>query len=126
MRDTRRIVGRLLADVPRSWPATGRDAVVKPYADRRMRIPYGSLVPRQIDNLLVAGRCMSAEPDAMVQLRLIPVCFATGQAAGTAAALAARRGGSPQKVDVTKLQARLLEQGVDLGVDQPAGVSEPG
>jgi hypothetical protein len=81
-----------------------------------MSVPYGSLVPQEIDGLLVAGRCMSAQQDAMVQLRLIPVCFATGQAAGTAAALAVDEGVAPRALDVARLQRELIAQGVDLGV----------
>lgn len=67
----------------------------------------------------MAGRCISAQPDAMVQLRLIPVCFATGQAAGTAAALALRTGVTPRELDVTLLQRTLEEQGMDLGLPAP-------
>jgi hypothetical protein len=86
-----------------------------------MRIPYRSLVPRDVDGLLFAGRCLSAEADAMVQLRLIPVCFATGQAAGTAAALAVRDGVSPRDLDVAQIQRSLLGQGMELGL--PAGLA---
>ena len=73
-------------------------------------------MPRDVDGLLFAGRCLSAEPDAMVQLRLIPVCFATGQAAGTAAALAVSSGLSPRDLDVAQIQDRLLGQGMELGL----------
>ncbi len=61
---------------------------------------------------------MSAEQKAMVQLRLIPVCLATGQAAGTAAALAVREGVTPAELDVSLLQRDLESQGVDLGLPQ--------
>jgi hypothetical protein len=66
--------------------------------------------------LLVAGRCISAEEEAMGQLRLIPVCSATGQAAGIAAALALRAGVAPAKLDISELQQALRAQGVDLGL----------
>jgi hypothetical protein len=69
-----------------------------------------------VDNLLVAGRCISADEEAMGQLRLIPVCSATGQAAGTAAALAAREGVTPGKLDISRVQKVLTDQGVDLGL----------
>jgi len=64
----------------------------------------------------VAGRCISAEEEAMGQLRLIPVCSATGEAAGTAAALALRSGVIPAKLDISHLQRVLAKQGVDLGL----------
>ena len=80
-----------------------------------MRVPYRSLVPQNVENLLVAGRCMSAQQDAMVQLRLIPVCLASGQAAGTAAALALKGGVTPRKLDAAQVQRTLKTQGVDLG-----------
>jgi hypothetical protein len=92
------------------------DTVAKPYAEDAIRLPYGSLLPQGVDNLLVAGRCISAEEEAMGQLRLIPVCAATGQAAGTAAALAVREGVTPGKLDVTNLQRALSRQAVDLGL----------
>jgi len=83
-----------------------------------MRLPYGCILPQSVENLLVAGRCISAEEEAMGQLRLIPVCSATGQAAGTAAALALKQGVAPRGLDMTLLQKTLEERGmVDLGMD---------
>lgn len=52
----------------------------------------------------------------MGQLRLIPVCSATGQAAGAAAALALKQGITPRCLDVSSLQKTLLEQGMELGL----------
>ena len=74
-------------------------------------IPYRCLVPKKIDNLLVAGRCISATHIAEAGIRKIPVCMATGQAAGTAAALAAKSGVSTRALDVNLLQKTLREQG---------------
>jgi hypothetical protein len=116
VRETRRIVGGCSPTLREALDGTCTDVVAKPYARRRMRVPYGSLVPQEIDGLLVAGRCMSAQQDAMVQLRLIPVCLATGQAAGTAAALAVDAGVAPRKLDVPRLQRELIAQGADLGM----------
>jgi hypothetical protein len=90
------------------------DTVVKPYANAEMRLPYGSILPQRVENLIVAGRCISAEEEAMGQLRLIPVCSATGEAAGTAAALAIHNEVSPRKLDVSLLQKTLGKQGVNL------------
>jgi hypothetical protein len=77
-------------------------------------IPYRSLLSRSIENLLVAGRCLSVDHRVHHATKEIPPCMATGQAAGTAAALAARDNVSARQVDVVALQARLREQGAIL------------
>ncbi len=77
-------------------------------------IPYRSLVPLHMENLLVAGRCLSATHEAAGAVRVMPPCFAMGQAAGTAAALAAERGISPRRVDVPELQSELRKHGAIL------------
>jgi len=68
-----------------------------------------------MDNLLVAGRCISATHEAQASTRVIPICMAIGQAAGTAAALSVRLGVTPRILDVTKLQRSLGKQGAELG-----------
>lgn len=78
-------------------------------------IPYGALVPAEVDGLLVAGRCISGTHEALAAIRVMPPAFALGQAAGTAAAQAARGGIAPRDVDVRALQERLLEAGAYLG-----------
>jgi succinate dehydrogenase/fumarate reductase flavoprotein subunit len=70
-------------------------------------IPYRCLLPQQVDNLLVVGRCLSAEHDAHASVRSMGQCMAMGQAAGVAAAL----GGNPRDVDIKTLQSRLREIG---------------
>ncbi|MGH2361414.1 MAG: FAD-dependent oxidoreductase, partial [bacterium] len=82
--------------------------------------PYRSLVPRQIDGLLVAGRCYSATPEAQRISREIPPLMVMGEAAGTAAVLGLNAGVSPRHVDVAALQRRLIAQGVNLGTLEPA------
>lgn len=77
-------------------------------------LPYGILVPEKVDGLLVAGRCVSASHEALGAIRIMPPAFATGQAAGTAAALCARGGCEPRSVDVGRLQGELLRQNVLL------------
>jgi ribulose 1,5-bisphosphate synthetase/thiazole synthase len=79
------------------------------------QIPYGSLVPAKLNNLLAAGRCVSAEFQVADTLRLIPVCWVTGQAAGVAAALSVKDNCLPRNVNITKLQTELKGQGVFLG-----------
>ena len=78
-------------------------------------IPYGCLVPDKLDNLLAAGRCISAEFHVADTLRLIPVCWVTGQAAGGAAALSIKNNCSPRDVNLPRLQDELKRQGVFLG-----------
>lgn len=137
IRDTRRIVGRYRVSVADAaegrryadtialsgyqWdmadpkrPSHQRmegQAMALPYVE----IPYRSLLPQSIDNLIVAGRCLSAAWDALGILRIMPACVATGQAAGTAAALAAREGRPLRQVDSAELRASLVAGGAILG-----------
>jgi hypothetical protein len=75
-------------------------------------IPYRCLLPREIDGVVVAGRCLSASHDAHASVRSMGQCMAMGQAAGVAAALA--DGGDLKAVDVDVLRARLQEMGALL------------
>ncbi len=118
VRGTRRVTGLASPSLHDVMATSFADTIAKPYMGRAMRIPYRSLVPRDVDGLLFAGRCLSAEPDAMVQLRLIPVCFATGQAAGLAAALAARQHVAPRDLAVEQIQDGLGRQGMELGLPE--------
>jgi hypothetical protein len=76
--------------------------------------PYRSLLPKEIDNLLVVGRHMSISPPAQKAAREWPPCMVTGQAAGTAAALALEKGALVRDVPMPELQDRLRYQGVIL------------
>jgi len=67
-----------------------------------------------VDGLLVAGRCFSATHDAHASARSMATCIAMGQAAGTAAVLAAAAGGVPRDVDPALLRAQLLAAGALL------------
>jgi len=77
-------------------------------------IPYRSLVPLKIENLLIAGRCISAEQVPFQSARSMAPLMAISQAAGTAAALCAKRGESPRKLNVPLLRKRLLDAGAEL------------
>jgi len=79
------------------------------------QIPYGALVPKKIDNVLAAGRCIDAEMRMADLVRLIPNCFVTGHAAGVAAAVAAQDGCRPRDVEVPKVQKILRQQEAYLG-----------
>jgi hypothetical protein len=81
---------------------------------RNYWVPYRALYPSEPRNLLVAGRCYSATPEAQRMSREISGCLVTGQAAGAAAALAVRKATRPAEVDVPALQDALVEQGVLL------------
>ncbi len=77
-------------------------------------VPYRCIVPERVENLLVAGRCMSADHEAESAIRQVYACMQGGQAAGVAAGIALRDGTTPDGVDVGKLQGRLRESGVVL------------
>ena len=81
--------------------------------------PYRALVPREVDQLLVAGRHYSATPQAQKISREIPPCMAMGEATGTAAALALDAGVTVRRVDVAKVQRTVRAAGGDPG-DIPA------
>jgi ribulose 1,5-bisphosphate synthetase/thiazole synthase len=73
-------------------------------------IPYRTLLPRGIKSLLVAGRCISADYIAQGCTRSQAACMVTGQATGTAAALAIRAGVEPRDLKISELQAVLASQ----------------
>jgi len=79
-----------------------------------MEIPYRCLLPQGVDNLIVAGRSISIAWDALGVARIMPACVAMGQAAGTAAAMAARDNVTLRQVEIASLRAHLLRQGAIL------------
>jgi hypothetical protein len=85
-----------------SGQAEGLAARVQPYD-----IPYGCLVPRAVDGLLVAGRCISGSHEAHASYRVMCIAMAIGAAAGAAAAQSVHRGVPPRAVDVAALQRAL-------------------
>ncbi len=74
-------------------------------------VPFRALIPKGKENLLVAGRCLSSDRLAMSGLRVQAVCMATGQAAGAAAALAAKKGCAPAHVEMAELKGVLKATG---------------
>jgi len=76
-------------------------------------IPYGCLVPEKLDGLLLAGRSISGTHKACSNFRAMPICANIGQAAGIAAALAARAGILPREVAVADIQTELRRVGVE-------------
>jgi hypothetical protein len=96
-----------IAVFPRLGPPGGQEV-------KHIYMPYRALLPTKIDGLLVAGRSFSSDMEANNMSNLIPHCIATGQAAGTAAAMAISRGITPREVDYKILQKKLADQGVPL------------
>ena len=82
--------------------------------ERPFDIPYRCLVPKKIENLLVAGRPISVTHIAHGATRTEPPCMETGEAAGAAAAISAKLGVAPRNLDIKLLQKALLDQGVLL------------
>ncbi|MBQ7751192.1 MAG: FAD-dependent oxidoreductase [Bacteroidales bacterium] len=78
-------------------------------------IPYRVLLPKGVGNLLLAGRCVSADSAAAGAIRVMPPAMALGQAAGTAAALSLLRGTTPQNLDFGDLRAALVADKAYLG-----------
>lgn len=102
-------------------PDTGEATHFPIGGDGAFDIPYRALVPRDLDNVLVAGRCVSATPFAHGATRNMVPCLVMGEAAGAAAALASAESVGTSEVDVGTLQDRLVGCGVDLGEHARAG-----
>ena len=74
-------------------------------------IPYRCLVPKNIDGLLVAGRCLSATHESLGTARIMGAVMSQGEAAGTAAALAVKTSKLPRNIDIKKLRSLLRDNG---------------
>ncbi len=91
-----------------AWSSTG-------YCDAPIEIPYGACLAKKVENLLAAGRHISADQMAIGAVQLIPQCCQTGQATGVAAAVAVKDGSTAHTVDIKKVQYILShEQNVPL------------
>ncbi|MFH1008836.1 MAG: FAD-dependent oxidoreductase [Candidatus Latescibacterota bacterium] len=82
-------------------------------------IPYRVLTPKGLQNVLVAGRCVSTDRNMQASLRVMPGCYITGQAAGVAAAMALQVGIDTRAIDLGALQAKLCAMGAFLPNAQP-------
>ena len=78
-------------------------------------IPYRTLLPKNADNLLVAGRCISTTHEAQASIRILPIVATLGQAAGVGAAVAHHAGVLPREGDVAEIQRILTEAGAFIG-----------
>lgn len=78
------------------------------------RIPYRSLLPKEVDNLLVAGRCLSAEHLAHSAVRIMPICACMGEAAGVAAGVALNTNTNAHTLDIKAVQDILVKNGAQI------------
>ncbi len=112
--ESRRLVGRtVLTHSDRQKPLPGAVAITGHWTKYGAvyAIPYGCLLARELENLLVTGRCISADHRTHNATKEIPPCFATGEAAGSAAVLSLEHGGRVADVPVEILRARLRARG---------------
>ena len=82
--------------------------------DKYYTIPYRSLLPKEYDNLLVAGRCISTTHEAQSSVRIMPICVSMGEAAGVAVAEAKHSGKNAHTVDIKKVQELLINFGAQI------------
>jgi hypothetical protein len=128
VRDSRKIIGRynLTGDDVRNqakfsdsvgiFPefVDGYAVLILPSTGRYFEVPYGCMVPLEVDNLLVAGRCVSGDMVSHAAMRNMMACTVTGQGAGAAAVVSLRLHQSTAEVDIAAVQAELQRQGVRL------------
>ena len=77
-------------------------------------LPYRCFVPRKIDGLLTAGRCISGTHRAHASYRVMSICMAMGEAVGVAASMCAAQDCQPRDLNVKALQQKLTGLGIDL------------
>lgn len=127
-RDSRKIVGRYaitghdvrnqarFEDSIGIFPefVDGYGVLILPTTGRYFQIPYGVLVPQHVENLLVAGRCVSGDKMSHAALRSMMCCTVTGQGAGVAAAVSVQDRVPCGAVDIRRVQGALRRQGVRI------------
>ena len=116
-------IGRYCYSVDIHPVATNRaayEAFRKVYDGQRYKpgesygVPFRTLLPRDVDNLLVAGRCISTDRPMQSSMRVMPGCYITGQAAGAAAGLCVKGGYLPHDTRIADLQRALLAMNMYL------------
>lgn len=127
-RDSRKIIGRYnlteddvknqarFSDSVGIFPEfiDGYNIIILPTTGRYFEVPYGCLVPLEVDNLLVAGRCVAGDKISHAAMRNMAACTVTGQGAGIAAAVSLKQGLTTSEVNIELVQEELIRQGVRI------------
>jgi len=92
----------------------GYGVVFIPTTGRFFQVPYGIIVPKKVENLLVAGRCVAGDKVSHAATRQMMCCTVTGQGAGVAAAVSVKDKRTCREVDLLKMQKALVKQGVRI------------
>lgn len=92
----------------------GHNIAIMPSTGRYFQIPLGVIVPKKVQNLLVAGRSISSDDVAFAATRQMMCCIATGQGAGVAAAMSITDGVATDEVNISRVQKALEKQGVRI------------
>jgi hypothetical protein len=92
----------------------GYGTAIIPTTGRYFQIPYGMILPKKIENLLVAGRCVGGDKMSHATTRQMVCCIATGQGAGVAAAVSIKEKKTCRNVDILEVQKILENQGVRI------------
>ena len=92
----------------------GNGIAILPSTGRYFQVPYRITLPRNVENLLVAGRCVAGDKVSHAATRQMMCCTVTGQGAGVASAISLETGVTPRQVDVARVQQALREHGVRL------------
>ena len=96
-----------------SGEGTYTQSIYEPYG-----VPYGCTISKNIEGLMMSGRCISADAVAFGSSRIMTLCMAVGEGAGTGAALAIQNNVSPKDIDIDQLRNILIDHGAILSVDQ--------
>jgi hypothetical protein len=92
----------------------GQGLLILPTTGRYFQVPYGVTVPQNVENLLVAGRCVAGDKMSHAAMRSMMCCTVTGQAAGVAAAVSIKDDVTCGAVEIKRLQEALARQGVRI------------
>ena len=128
IRDTRKIIGKYnlleedvmgqarFSDSIGIFPEfiDGYNILILPTTGRYFHVPYGCLLPEKIDNLLVAGRCVSGDKVSHAAMRNMMACTVTGQGAGVAAAISIKQKQNTSSICIEGVQKELIRQGVRI------------
>ncbi|MDN4073057.1 FAD-dependent oxidoreductase [Fictibacillus terranigra] len=118
-------IGQVCFPVDIHDPDTGQAHFYEIGDDGAFDIPFRAMVPKYVDNVIVAGRCISTTSFALGATRNMAPCLVMGQSAGVAAAIAAHNNELITELDIQKLQGKLEEQGVFLGDSKKKVTNSP-